>query len=171
MDPDPGGPKTCGSGGSGSGSGTLLCGSNGKIKQRFRYLQVAGLSRSGPAFSDIQIRDKVKEVRRIDKQDTRRTEGGLITVEVCSMGGGQWFLLSVVSNLDRFDADLDMAFLFDSGSDWGFRNRSLLKVVHKSKEKTKTNYGIAKNYTTSTGTNNSLKHIFFAEKWKLLNYN
>jgi hypothetical protein len=43
---------------------------------------VAGLSRSGPALSDIQIRDKVKEVRRIDKQDTRRTEGGLITVEV-----------------------------------------------------------------------------------------
>jgi hypothetical protein len=43
---------------------------------------VAGLSRSGPALSDIQIRDKVKEVRRIDKEDTRRTEGGLITVEV-----------------------------------------------------------------------------------------
>ncbi len=46
---------------------------------------MAGLSRSGPALSDIQIRDKVKEVRRIDKQDTRRTEGGLITVEVGSM--------------------------------------------------------------------------------------
>ncbi len=43
---------------------------------------MAGLSRSGPALSDIQIRDKVKEVRRIDKQGTRRAEGGLITVEV-----------------------------------------------------------------------------------------
>jgi hypothetical protein len=60
----------------------MQCGSSCKIKQRFRYPQVAGLSRSGPALSDIQIRDKVKEVRRIDKEDTRRTEGGLITVEV-----------------------------------------------------------------------------------------
>jgi hypothetical protein len=54
------------------------------------------------------------------------------------MGGGQCILLSVVSNLDRFDADLDLALLFDSNS--SFR-RSLLKEVQKSKEKTKTNYG------------------------------
>ncbi len=63
------------------------------------------------------------------------------------MGGGQCILLTIVPNLDRFDTDLDLAFLFDSGSDQEFRNRSLLKVVHKSKEKTKTNYGLAKNHT------------------------
>jgi hypothetical protein len=58
---------------------------------------VAGLSRSGPALSDIQIRDKVKEVRRIDKEDTRRTEGGLITVEVGSIGGGQCIFYVLVA--------------------------------------------------------------------------
>ena len=49
------------------------------------YCQVAGLSRTGPALTDIQIRDKVKDVRRIDTED-RRTAGGLITVEVSSGG-------------------------------------------------------------------------------------
>ncbi len=49
-------------------------------------------------------------------------------------------MLSVVSNLDRFNADLDLSFLFDSDSDRELGSR-LLKVVHKSKEKTKTNCG------------------------------
>lgn len=44
-------------------------------------MQVAGLSRSGPALTDIQIRDKVKDVRRIDTEQTKGSAGGLITVE------------------------------------------------------------------------------------------
>jgi hypothetical protein len=39
------------------------------------------LSRTGPTLTDIQIKDKVKDVHRIDTDDAR-TAGGLITVEV-----------------------------------------------------------------------------------------
>jgi hypothetical protein len=57
MDPDPGGPKTCGSGGSGSGSATLVY----AMKNRFEAFVAAG---GGPPDSFSINRKKCK--RRSD---------------------------------------------------------------------------------------------------------
>ena len=51
---------------------------------RFIKLKVASLSRTAPVFSDIQIKDKAKEVKKFSESEImgRVNAGGMITVEV-----------------------------------------------------------------------------------------